>query len=430
MIVLPTVLDVIIAARYPHYIEGLHSLISAIYVITSLMIMAEAAAAWRTAPPRPDAARPLPRCTAVIAAYLPNEQEILLETIAHMLSRVDVPDRQFQVILAYNTPETLPIEAQLREIAETDPRLCLLRVTGSKSKAENVNAALKIATGEIIGIYDADHVPQSDCFQKAWLWLSDGFDIVQGRCRIRNYDTNRLTRIVAVEFDVIYAISHPGRTRLSQTAIFGGSNGYWRREALQAALLDPAMLTEDIDASVRAILAGRRLTHDRSIVSDELAPVQIKHWIIQRKRWAQGWLEVTLKHQKALLKSKHLGPVQKIFWFYLLGWRELYPFLATQFYPMLFAAALLGIPIHWFGNPFFIAVGIINLGSGPFVLWVASRTASPRERRGMRLWYVIYAVTSLLYSSLKTLVTVVAQYSHLIHDREWITTPRSAEDAH
>ncbi len=60
---------------------------------------------------------------------------------------------------------------------------------------------------------------------------------------------------------------------------------------------------------------------------------------------------------------------------------------------------------------------MINLSSGPFVLWVAWREAAPQERRGMRRWYVFYALTSLIYTSLKTLVTLVAQYSHLIHDR-------------
>ncbi len=347
VVIAPCLLDVLIARRYAGYLEGLHILISIIYVFTSLMIMWEAAAAWQQGvPPPTDPIEPLPSCTAIIAAYLPNEQEIILETVEHMLSSVEAGNPAFQVILAYNTPEPLPIEAQLQEMADIDPRLRLLRVPGSKSKAENVNAALAVATGQIIAIYDADHAPAPDCFRKAWRWLAGGYDMVQGRCRIRNFPINRLTRIVAVEFDIIYAISHQGRTRLSRTGIFGGSNGYWRREALESALLDPAMLTEDIDVSVRSLLSGRRLAHDRGIVSDELAPVQLKHWLLQRKRWAQGWLEVTLKHQSALMKTAHLRPRQKAFWIYLLGWREVYPFLATQFYPMIFASALLGIPIH------------------------------------------------------------------------------------
>ena len=78
-----------------------------------------------------------------------------------MLGQVDVPADHFQVILAYNTPEPLPIEDVLRDMAAHDSRLCLLRVADSRSKAENVNAALKVATGEIVAVYDADHLPEA-----------------------------------------------------------------------------------------------------------------------------------------------------------------------------------------------------------------------------------------------------------------------------
>ena len=65
-----------------------------------------------------------------------------------------------QVILAYNTPRDLPIEAALRDIAARDPRFLPLRVPGSTSKAQNVNAALARVTGEFVGVF----VPALDDF--------------------------------------------------------------------------------------------------------------------------------------------------------------------------------------------------------------------------------------------------------------------------
>ena len=170
----------------------------------------------------------------MIAAYLPNEKNIILETVRHMLTCVDVPLDRFQVILAYNTPESLTIEADLQEIAARDPRLLPLRVSDSRSKAESVNAALGAATGEIVAIYDADHLPVADCFYRAWRQLSAGADTVQGRCLIRNHVRNRLIRTITMKFDTIYTVSHRGRASLSGNAIFGGSDGYWQRETLTA----------------------------------------------------------------------------------------------------------------------------------------------------------------------------------------------------
>ena len=241
---------------------------------------------------------------------------------------------------------------------------------------------------------------------------------------IRNHAHNWLTRTIAVEFDTIYTVSHPGRAHLSRTAIFGGSNGYWRREVLSRMGMNPAMLTEDIDVSVRSLLDGFVLVHDAGIVSAELAPLQVRHWLLQRKRWAQGWLEVALRHTGPLMRSPHYTPFQKALWFYLLAYREIYPALSIQFFPLLLTSALTGIRIHWFGTPFFLAAGILNLGCGPLVLLATYLQAPPRARKGLGAWYWIYGLFSLVYTTLKLTVTLIAQFSHLARDREWVTTPR------
>ena len=432
IVVLPAIAYIGITRIYPDFIRGLQYFITTIYLLTSLMLLAEAWAAFRAGRKNQNAIEtsPLPACTAIIAAYLPNEQEIILETVRHMLSSVDVPPEKLQIILAYNTPESLEVEADLQEIAARDPRLLPLRVSGSRSKAENVNAALAAATGEIVAIFDADHLPAPDCFRKAWGWLADGCDMVQGRCLIRNQQQNWFTRTVAIEFDTIYAVSHPGRAHLSRTAIFGGSNGYWRHDVISVLQLDSSMLTEDIDASIRALLGGRRLVHDRSLVSTELAPLQVSHWILQRKRWAQGWLEVALKHTGAMMRSPHYTATQKLLWFYLLAWREVYPALSMQFFPFLLAALLTGIRIHWFNSPYLLIAGIINLACGPLMLLTTYVLAPPKTRRGLGPWYWIYGLFSLVYTTLKLAVTLVAQFSHILKDREWVTTPRTQPYEH
>lgn len=35
-------------------------------------------------------------------------------------------------------------------------------------------------------------------------------------------------RAISAEFDMIYAVFHPGRARSHGFGLFGGSNGYWR----------------------------------------------------------------------------------------------------------------------------------------------------------------------------------------------------------
>jgi cellulose synthase/poly-beta-1,6-N-acetylglucosamine synthase-like glycosyltransferase len=239
-----------------------------------------------------------------VAAYLPNEHLHLVQTLEHLIA---MPySGQLQVICAYNTPTPLPIEDELARMARRNPRLAVLPVTGSTSKAENVNAALALANGSVIGIFDADHLPQPG-FERATRWLAAGHDVVQGACRVRDGRRSILARVVAAEFDGMYGVTHPGRARVHGFAVFGGSNGYWRSDVLRAARLDPHMLTEDIDASVRSIAAGARLVADPAILSTELAPPTVAALWNERVRWAQGWTQVARRRLRTALASPHLS---------------------------------------------------------------------------------------------------------------------------
>jgi hypothetical protein len=212
--------------------------VSVAYVVVVVSLLVTGAAIWvegllaldpvqpPPAPPELDETVAYPPATALVAAYLPNEAATVVETVEAFL-RVDYPGG-LQVVLAYNTPVDLPVEAVLARIAERDPRLLLVRVPGSTSKAQNVNAAMALVTGEFTGVFDADHHPEPDSFRRAFRWIADGYDVVQGHPVVRNGDASWVARMVAVEFEMIYGVSHPGRAKLHGFGIFGGSNGYWR----------------------------------------------------------------------------------------------------------------------------------------------------------------------------------------------------------
>ena len=423
--------------------------IATIYLISSLIVMLETTVALfrrfstRQMPPRQRLPRliqslkfklglggarlspiqpPLPRCSFIVAAYLPNEQNIILSTLEHILLTVPRPEDGLELILAYNTPVSLPIENDLHRLAKLYPELRLHRVEDSQSKAENINAALEVVTGEITCILDADHHPAADCFVRAWRWLRCGYDVVQGRNVIRNHNCNALTRIIAIEFESIYGISHPAKSFLADTALFGGSNGYWRTSVLQKIRFNPIRLTEDIDASSRTLLQGYRIIHDRSIITTELAPTHFQAFWTQRKRWAQGWLEVSLKYQRRFWKSNHLNFWQKAYWTHLLYFREVYPFLAIQIFPIIFSAFLYqgSVSINPHGYSW-ITLQIAFFG-GLYKTLAIMRTSFVKYP----LWYFIHnAVFAMFYTTFKNMIAIVAVYDHLHQRTQWVVTPRS-----
>jgi hypothetical protein len=394
--------------------------------VTALTIWAECSQALE--PPRLPAAPdgPAPRATAVIAAYLPNEADTILETVQAFLGQRY--SGGLQIVLAYNTPVPLDVEADLERMAGEHPDLTVLKVPDSTSKAQNVNAALRVAEGEFVGIFDADHHPAPGSFDRAWHWIADGADVVQGHCVIRNGDDSALAKLIAVEFEQIYAVSHPGRTALYGFGIFGGSNGYWRASALEQIRLRGSFLTEDIEASMRVLDADGRIVNDPGLVSHELAPETPRALWKQRMRWAQGWFQVSIRHMWPILRKPTLTLRQKLGVAYLLGWREVYPWIAMSVWP------LFGF-LAWrdggfdLASPMFLLLTLFTTVSGPLQTLAAWRLATPELRRHP-WWFVGAGLANLLfYTEAKNLVNRIAHLKQFRGEHQWVVTPRTAASA-
>jgi cellulose synthase/poly-beta-1,6-N-acetylglucosamine synthase-like glycosyltransferase len=244
----------------------------------------------------------------IIVAYLPNEQDIIMDRINYLLEKVVYPRDKYVVNVIYNTPMPIePLETQMANLAAKDPNLRVIKVPNSKSKADNVNYYCTLNTGaDVTAIYDCDHYPHP--YGPRWAMErfagSKNIDIVQGRCVIFNADHNIQTAMISVEFDKIYAVSHPGRSAMFDFGLFCGSNGYWRTPLLKELKMDETMLTEDIDSALRAFGRGANVVHDLNVVSFELAPTTPSAFWKQRLRWSQGWVQATFRHAH-LIWSKH-----------------------------------------------------------------------------------------------------------------------------
>lgn len=408
---------------------ALYVMIAVSLLVTAALIWVEGFLALGSGPPPREPGAPYPPASAIIAAYLPNEAATVMESVEKFLA-LDYPG-DLQVVLAYNTPRPMPVEDLLAELARRDHRFVPLRVDGSSSKAQNVNAALAVINGQFTGVFDADHHPHPESFGRAWRWLSNGYDVVQGHCVVRNGEASWVARTVAVEFEAIYAVSHPGRARLHGFGIFGGSNGYWRTEVLRQARMQGTMLTEDIDSSMRALMRGRRIASDPNLLSRELAPTTVAAVWHQRMRWAQGWFQVSKRHLLEGWRSRQLTARNKLGLFFLLAWRELYPWLSLQMIPLIaFLAWREGgvTRLDWL-VPAALLTMLFTLSVGPGQAVFAYRLCA-EELKDRPRWFLAYLlIASLAYTEFKNVIARVAQIKELAGDRRWVVTPRTAGPA-
>lgn len=366
--------------------------------------------------------------TAILPMYLPNEQHIVFDTLDYF-SNVKY-EGGFNVILAYNTPVRLTIvEKSLHEYwIENSNWLSIVSVPNSKSKADNINYILdpenNFNLGDIICFYDADGHPEYTNFDRANYWISEkNADYVQGRCKIRTNGTI-FDSAIDLNFSLMYQVCHKFRDRLFGYALFGGSNGFWKKGVIQNVMFDNRMLTEDIDCAVRAMELGYKGVYDNKIVASEEAPPSFWDFFVQRTRWAQGWFEVSIKHFSNFFTLPKYKWYQKAHIVNLFIIRELLSHVKLLAAPLLLAEYINTGKVAF--NGFGTFVMFYSLAPY-FIQTFAGFLASPIEFWNSK-WKLSAMILCLVsYTFVESAIVLRAQLRHFCGLNNWIATPRNTQ---
>lgn len=384
---------------------------TAVFVSPWIVGIVEARAAFKTvAATRPEKAAQSMPAVLIIPAYLPNEKEILVQTVRAVLADVAYED-PWRLIVAYNSDDRLDVEAELADIATRDSRLLLMHVQDSATKAENLNAALRTTSEPLVGILDADARPESTVLSQAREWLAAGWDFVQG-ANLVSPTSARITRSVAPEFAAKYLATYAGRFAAFNVAYFSGSNGYWAGATIRSLEFDPAADVEDIDCSIRALRAGGRLAFDPRIRSWETAPGTWRGLWRQRARWAHGWAQLTGRYAWPLARTESLTSTQRAYWvFATLGRRAVVPAAGL---------ALVGAAGHQLLGRDVVPLVLVVLTIASFA-WLAGLAQGLAVREhSPGVAPPLYAVSYVLAEAARWWASLLV----LLRRPSWIPTPR------
>ena len=185
---------------------------------------------------------------------------------------------------------------EVRDLAE---RLGVHYVRGPQqhAKAGNLNHALSLCQGDLVVVFDTDHVPVHSFLEETAAWFRDpevGF--VQTPHHFSNPDIFqrgfRVSGRIPNEQDMF---NHGIQSRRDGWGgcFFVGSGAVFRREALEGIGGFKLMsITEDIHTSQHLHAAGWRSVFVNQDLAVGLSAENLASYIVQRRRWMLGCLQI------------------------------------------------------------------------------------------------------------------------------------------
>jgi len=233
---------------------------------------------------------------SIIVPCRDEPYEVMAATVERLLNQthsrveiiISVGDDDWQTVRRAHMLEELH-SRQIRVSLNTD------RV---KNKPRQLNSALQLCTGDIVGIIDAESLTAPGLLNHidATFQLT-GADVVQGAVHLINYRSRWFTLRNCLEYRIWFRSRLHGHANSGFIPLGGNTVFVWRHLLEQVGGWDGDCLAEDCDIGVRLSVMGKHTVcvYDSKLTTLEEAPTTIRAFIRQRTRWSLGFMQVLAK---------------------------------------------------------------------------------------------------------------------------------------
>lgn len=230
----------------------------------------------------------------------PNVAARLLDAVA----AIDYPGRLDIQVLDDSTDVTTEIVAARVKTMKNAAHI--RRGSRDGFKAGALAEGMRRSDSELFAVFDADFVPPPDVLTRMVPYFADPrVGMVQARWTHINRDCSMLTRVQALFLDAHFAVESAARNFGGRFFNFNGTAGVWRREAIEeAGGWSSSTLTEDLDLSYRAQLAGWQFVFLPDIEVPAELPAALSGFQEQQHRWTKGSIQTARKLLPSILRGR------------------------------------------------------------------------------------------------------------------------------
>lgn len=238
------------------------------------------------------------RFMAIIPAH--NEESVI-KNLVESLNKQNYPKELFDIyVIADNCTDATA------QIAKTAGAIVYERFDEeNKTKGHALNWFLnqKIeedAPYDAFCVFDADNIVDENFIKNMNKKLCQGEDVVQGYRDIKNPTDSWVSAGYAIFYWTMNRFYHLARYNLGLSPLINGTGFMVKFDVVKPHGWDTKTLTEDIEFSLKRIIAGKKLGWATDAIVYDEQPVDFKQSWSQRSRWTVGHIQCIQNYTKDL----------------------------------------------------------------------------------------------------------------------------------
>jgi len=246
-----------------------------------------------------DKSAELPKISLIVPTK--NEETVIRRCLEGILN-IDYPIDKMQIIVVDGKSDdnTCKICSEFSEKYPENIKIISEKTANGKPAA--LNLAIPYIKGDLVGVFDADSLPEKDVLAKVAFYFKDEkLTALQGRTTSLNEKNNALTRVIAMEERAWFQALMSGREKLQLFVPLTGSCQFVRTTVLEElGGWDEKSLTEDVELALRLVEKNHHIQYAPDVCSGQETPNNLGSLVKQRVRWYRGYMETAIKFGRLL----------------------------------------------------------------------------------------------------------------------------------
>lgn len=221
-----------------------------------------------------------------------NEEKVISDSIQSVLNSGFNGKKQVIVVDDGSRDKTAEIALGFKQ------KGVRLIKTNHCGKSASINNALKIATGDVVVIVDADSCIHKDALKEIVIEVSrDNVAGASGVVRVKNRKKllGMWMHIEQVHYSLIRLLFSKLNANINTP---GPLSAYRRKELMEIGGFSTKGFAEDVDVAIRLIRKSYHIGYAEKAIADTYMPENFKGFFRQRLRFARGTIDILKRHMK------------------------------------------------------------------------------------------------------------------------------------